>query len=77
MELGHSVLAWRNVPTDNSSIGPAALATEPKVEQLFVSLSRHPITNAPNTDAQACLPLQNTHSNNTGILTAATAPFQD
>ena len=52
MELGHSVLAWRRVPTDNSSIGPAALSTEPVVEQVFVSTSSSPVTSSPKAEAQ-------------------------
>lgn len=38
-DLGHEVLAWRQVPTDPSNVGPSALATQPVVEQLFLSLS--------------------------------------
>ena len=38
-DLGHKVLAWRKVPTDPSNVGPSALATQPVVEQLFLSLS--------------------------------------
>ena len=33
---GHTVLGWRRVPTDNSTLGPGAVATEPVVEQFFV-----------------------------------------
>ena len=36
-ELGHEVLAWRSVPTDNSSLGASAVRVEPAVEQWFVS----------------------------------------
>ncbi|MBN2738439.1 MAG: glutamate synthase large subunit [Spirochaetales bacterium] len=31
-----SILGWRPVPTDNSSIGPTAKASEPVMEQLFI-----------------------------------------
>lgn len=34
--MGLSVLCWRPVPTDNSALGDAALATEPVVEQVFL-----------------------------------------
>ncbi len=34
---GFRVIAWRDVPTDNKSIGPSALASEPKIVQLFVA----------------------------------------
>jgi len=34
---GFTVLGWRSVPTDNSTIGPSALACEPVVQQLFVA----------------------------------------
>lgn len=37
--LGHDVLGWRQVPTDPTGVGPSALATQPVVEQLFLSLS--------------------------------------
>lgn len=35
--LGHTVLGWRSVPTDNSSLGNSALETEPVVEQVFLT----------------------------------------
>lgn len=35
--LGHSVLGWRPVPTDNSGLGKAALQTEPIIEQVFLT----------------------------------------
>ncbi|KAK1431855.1 hypothetical protein QVD17_08595 [Tagetes erecta] len=35
--LGHTVLGWRTVPTDNSSLGKAALQTEPVIEQVFLT----------------------------------------
>ncbi len=34
--FGRRLLGWRRVPTDNSIIGPTALASEPAMEQLFV-----------------------------------------
>lgn len=37
--LGHRVLGWRSVPTDNSGLGNAALQTEPVVEQVFLTPS--------------------------------------
>ena len=37
--LGHEVLGWRRVPTDSTDVGPSALATEPVIEQLFLSNS--------------------------------------
>ncbi|CAM6102178.1 unnamed protein product [Calypogeia fissa] len=37
--LGHSVLGWRKVKTDNSEIGLSALRTEPVVEQVFITAS--------------------------------------
>lgn len=36
-ELGHEVLAWRAVPTDNRSLGASAVKVEPVVEQWFVA----------------------------------------
>lgn len=37
--LGHTVLGWRSVPTDNSGLGKSALQTEPVVEQVFLTPS--------------------------------------
>jgi len=34
---GLEVLAWREVPTDNSGLGETALASEPHIEQVFVA----------------------------------------
>ncbi|HEX8143100.1 MAG TPA: glutamate synthase large subunit [Pyrinomonadaceae bacterium] len=39
-EEGQSVLGWRSVPTDDSTIGPTAKASEPLVRQIFIG--RHP-----------------------------------
>ena len=38
-KLGHEILGWRKVPTDPTDVGPSALATQPVVEQLFLSNS--------------------------------------
>ncbi|XP_047324455.1 glutamate synthase 1 [NADH], chloroplastic-like isoform X2 [Impatiens glandulifera] len=35
--LGHTVLGWRLVPTDNSGLGKSALQTEPVIEQVFLT----------------------------------------
>ncbi|RWR93280.1 Class II glutamine amidotransferase domain-containing protein [Cinnamomum micranthum f. kanehirae] len=35
--LGHVVLGWRSVPTDNSGLGQSAMQTEPVVEQVFLT----------------------------------------
>ncbi|KAI7729212.1 hypothetical protein M8C21_016138, partial [Ambrosia artemisiifolia] len=35
--LGHTVLGWRTVLTDNSSLGKSALQTEPVIEQVFLT----------------------------------------
>uniref|UniRef100_A0A804QV90 glutamate synthase (NADH) n=3 Tax=Zea mays TaxID=4577 RepID=A0A804QV90_MAIZE len=37
--LGHVILGWRPVPTDNSDLGESALETEPVIEQVFVTKS--------------------------------------
>ncbi|KAJ4952649.1 hypothetical protein NE237_029481 [Protea cynaroides] len=37
--LGHVVLGWRSVPTDNTRLGKSALQTEPVIEQLFLTPS--------------------------------------
>jgi glutamate synthase (ferredoxin) len=36
-EEGQSVLGWRLVPTDNSTLGASAKASQPVIEQVFVS----------------------------------------
>jgi len=36
-KLGHDILTWRKVPTDNRRLGASAVRTEPVVEQLFIS----------------------------------------
>ena len=36
---GLDVLAWRSVPTDNTSLGKTALESEPHIEQVFVAPS--------------------------------------
>ena len=33
---GQVLLGWRDVPTDNSSLGPTAVATEPFIRQCFI-----------------------------------------
>lgn len=37
--LGHSILGWRQVPTDNSDLGESALDTEPAIQQVFLTKS--------------------------------------
>ncbi|KAG9155548.1 hypothetical protein Leryth_009956 [Lithospermum erythrorhizon] len=37
--LGHTVLGWRSVPTDNSGLGKSAVRTEPVIEQVFLTPS--------------------------------------
>ncbi|GAA0150375.1 oxidoreductase [Lithospermum erythrorhizon] len=37
--LGHTVLGWRSVPTDNSGLGKSAVQTEPVIEQVFLTPS--------------------------------------
>ncbi|PZO13705.1 MAG: glutamate synthase large subunit [Leptolyngbya foveolarum] len=36
-EAGLSLLGWRDVPTDNSSLGPTAQASEPFMQQAFIA----------------------------------------
>ncbi|MFM7424062.1 MAG: glutamate synthase large subunit [Elainella sp.] len=38
-EEGQRVLGWRDVPTDNSSLGATARASEPFVQQVFIACS--------------------------------------
>ncbi|KAJ9539597.1 hypothetical protein OSB04_026103 [Centaurea solstitialis] len=42
--LGHTVLGWRSVPTDNSGLGKSALQTEPVIEQVFLTPASRPKT---------------------------------
>lgn len=37
--LGHDVLGWRSVPTENAGLGKSALQTEPVIEQVFITQS--------------------------------------
>ncbi|XLS99003.1 hypothetical protein HN51_041738 [Arachis hypogaea] len=37
--LGHSVIGWRSVPTDNTGLGKSAVQTEPVIEQVFLTPS--------------------------------------
>ncbi|KAJ6832714.1 glutamate synthase 1 [NADH], chloroplastic isoform X1 [Iris pallida] len=37
--LGHVVLGWRTVPTDNTDLGKSSLQTEPVIEQVFLTPS--------------------------------------
>lgn len=39
--LGLRVLGWRDVPTDNTILGPASKSKEPKIVQPFVVLEEH------------------------------------
>ncbi|MEM9807703.1 MAG: glutamate synthase large subunit, partial [Cyanobacteria bacterium P01_D01_bin.56] len=38
-ELGQKVLGWRDVPTDNSSLGKTAQTSEPFMQQVFIARS--------------------------------------
>jgi glutamate synthase (ferredoxin) len=38
-EEGQTLIGWRDVPTDNSPVGPSAVAVEPVFRQLFVGAS--------------------------------------
>lgn len=40
-ELGHRVLGWRAVKTNNSGLGKGALDTEPIIAQVFITPSDH------------------------------------
>ncbi|KAG0612200.1 hypothetical protein M758_6G009700 [Ceratodon purpureus] len=37
--LGHTVLGWRRIKTDNSDLGYSAIQTEPMIEQVFLTKS--------------------------------------
>ncbi|KAG0588839.1 hypothetical protein KC19_2G273300 [Ceratodon purpureus] len=38
--LGHTVLGWRKIKTDNSDLGKSAIDTEPLIEQVFLTASQ-------------------------------------
>lgn len=40
-DLGLRVLGWRDVPTDNSILGPASKSKEPRIKQPFIVLESH------------------------------------
>ena len=40
-EEGLKIIGWRTVPTDNSSLGATARASEPFVRQVFIARGRH------------------------------------
>lgn len=50
--LGHTVLGWRSVPTDNTGLGKSALQTEPVIEQVFITPSSH---SKVDLEKQVCL----------------------
>jgi len=54
-KLGHTVLAWRLVPTNNYNLGESAKAVEPHIEQVFISLSSSPVTSSPDPEAQVMI----------------------
>ena len=35
------MLGWRDVPVDNSDIGPTPKRCEPKIRQIFVGMGKH------------------------------------
>lgn len=39
--MGHDLITWRVVPTNNRTLGLSARATEPIIEQLFISAKGH------------------------------------
>jgi len=41
MEEGQEVLGWRDVPTDDSSLGPTALSGEPTFKQIFIGRGKN------------------------------------
>jgi glutamate synthase (ferredoxin) len=41
-EEGQTILGWRDVPTDDSSLGETAKASEPFMEQVFIQRSARP-----------------------------------
>ena len=45
-EEGQALLGWRDVPTDDSHIGPTAQASEPSFKQIFIGRSASMIDNA-------------------------------
>ena len=48
-EEGQQVLGWRDVPTDDSELGPRAVAAEPVFRQLFVGRGRADAGRRPTT----------------------------
>eukprot|EP00884_Botryococcus_braunii_P011130 jgi/Botrbrau1/20017/Bobra.200_1s0023.1 len=48
----HTLLGWRKVPVNNSIVGASALATEPQVEQFFVTRSSEPQCNTGDPETE-------------------------
>lgn len=53
--MGHATLAWRDVPTDNTPLGKAAKATEPMVQQWFISGQKAANNEGRTAEQQVCL----------------------
>lgn len=52
-ELGHRVLGWRTVKTNNAGLGKGAVDTEPIVAQVFVTPSTRSTS---DFEQQVCCP---------------------
>src|SRR5215831_6486206 len=48
-EEGQQLLGWRNVPTDDSPVGPSAVRVEPVFKQLFIGARRDTVRLKPDT----------------------------
>ncbi|HEX7794738.1 MAG TPA: glutamate synthase large subunit [Vicinamibacterales bacterium] len=48
-EEGQQLIGWRNVPTDDSPVGPSAVRVEPVFKQLFIGARRDAVRLKPDT----------------------------
>src|SRR5215831_5463547 len=48
-EEGQQLIGWRNVPTDDSPVGPSAVRVEPVFKQLFIGARRDTVRLKPDT----------------------------
>jgi glutamate synthase (NADPH/NADH) len=64
-ELGHRILGWRTVKTNNSGLGKGAIDTEPVVAQVFLTPSSRSTS---DFEQQVCRYFSSVRAENPGFL---------